>query len=259
MAIDNHQFVFISGLHRSGTSVFFQSLKKHPEISGFSNTGAPEDEGQHLQSVFPPAADYGGPGKFGLQPEMHLTEKSPLVTEDNRNKLLNEWSQYWDTEKTVLLEKSPPNLIKMRFLQALFPQSKFIVIKRHPIATSLATKKWSRNSLYTLIKHWVVCHNIYQNDIDHLDYILEFKYEDYIGDHKKIMEEVLAFIDIPPKDIDVQLKSGINDKYFSWWQRTRNHLLTHYYIKYIEKKFGKAIRRHGYDIFIENHKRILPR
>ena len=52
-----------------------------------------------------------------------------------------------DTGKEFLLEKSPPNIIRTRFLQAMFPNSYFINIKRHPIATSLATKKWSKTSL----------------------------------------------------------------------------------------------------------------
>ena len=28
-------------------------LAEHPEVSGFADTGAPADEGQHLQDVYP--------------------------------------------------------------------------------------------------------------------------------------------------------------------------------------------------------------
>ena len=34
----------------------------------------------------------------------------------------------------VLVEKSPPNLVRTRFLQALFPDARQIVVTRHPIA-----------------------------------------------------------------------------------------------------------------------------
>ncbi|MEI2612689.1 MAG: hypothetical protein V9G20_28950 [Candidatus Promineifilaceae bacterium] len=60
--MDNHQFIFIGGLHRSGTSILFKTLRDHPQISGFYNTQVPEDEGQHLQTVIPPAKAFGGPG-----------------------------------------------------------------------------------------------------------------------------------------------------------------------------------------------------
>ena len=60
-----HRFVFLAGLHRSGTTLLARLLAAHPEISGFSGTGEPADEGQHLQSVYPAARVYGGPGRFG--------------------------------------------------------------------------------------------------------------------------------------------------------------------------------------------------
>ena len=59
-----HLLVFVGGLHRSGTTPLARALSAHPDISGFSNTGVPEDEGQHLQDVYPPAYVLGGPGRF---------------------------------------------------------------------------------------------------------------------------------------------------------------------------------------------------
>ena len=64
-----HRFVFLAGLHRSGTTLLARLLAAHPDISGLSGTGVPADEGQHLQSVYPAAKVYGGPGRFGFAPE----------------------------------------------------------------------------------------------------------------------------------------------------------------------------------------------
>jgi hypothetical protein len=75
----DHRFVFIGGLHRSGTTLLARCLAEHPEVSGFSGTRALEDEGQHLQNVYQPGRAYGGPGRFGFDPEAHLTETSSLV------------------------------------------------------------------------------------------------------------------------------------------------------------------------------------
>ena len=38
--IDEHEFVFISGLHRSGTTLASRDLRRHPAISGYDVVGA---------------------------------------------------------------------------------------------------------------------------------------------------------------------------------------------------------------------------
>ena len=56
LAPAGQQLVFVGGLHRSGTSLVHRCLAEHPSASGFRNTGVWEDEGQHLQTVYLPAA-----------------------------------------------------------------------------------------------------------------------------------------------------------------------------------------------------------
>ena len=46
-------------------------------------------------------------------------ETSDLITNSNREKLYEEWSRFWDNEKEYLVEKSPPNITKTRFLQEM--------------------------------------------------------------------------------------------------------------------------------------------
>ena len=87
----DHRFVFVGGLHRSGTTLLARCLAEHPEVSGFSGTRAPEDEGQHLQNVYQPGRAHGGPGRFGFDPEAHLTETSALVSDASRARLLEQW------------------------------------------------------------------------------------------------------------------------------------------------------------------------
>src|SRR5215475_9332199 len=182
-----HKFIFLCGLHRSGTSPLFRSLREHPEISGFRNTGVPEDEGQHLQSVYPSARVYGGPGRFGFIAEAHMTESSSLYSESNAERLFSDWSRLWDTSLEFLLEKSPPNLIRGRFLQACFPNSYFVVIVRHPIAVSLATVKFSHLRLARLFEHWQVCHRLFEADRPYLKNVLAIRYEDLCNTSSDIL------------------------------------------------------------------------
>ena len=50
-------------------------------------TGVVEDEGRYLQDVYPTEGESGGPGRFGFDPRVHLTETSALLTPENMAKL----------------------------------------------------------------------------------------------------------------------------------------------------------------------------
>ena len=62
----------------------------------------PEDEGQHLQDVFPRATETGGT-KFGCHDEAYLDEQSPLISPENAHRLWNSWSRWWDPNKSVFV------------------------------------------------------------------------------------------------------------------------------------------------------------
>ena len=51
---------------------------------------------------------------------MHWTETHEKVTKYSQTRVLNRFGGYWNTSKTVLVEKSPPNAILSRFFQATF-------------------------------------------------------------------------------------------------------------------------------------------
>jgi len=177
----DHKLVFVGGLHRSGTTPMARCLSEHPQVSGFSDTGAIEDEGQHLQSVYPAANTHGGPGRFALAPEAHLTEESPLATEANAARLFEQWSPHWDLTRPVLVEKSPPNLVMSRFLQALYPDAYFVMVVRHPVVVTLSTKKWARiTSLKALMDNWFNAHETFEQDSAHLRRLTVVKYEDFV-------------------------------------------------------------------------------
>jgi hypothetical protein len=248
--VESHKFVFVCGLHKSGTSILFQCLRSHPATSGFSQTGVPEDEGQHLQTVYPPAWAFGGMGKFGFHPEAHLTETSPLVTAANRQKLFAEWEQYWDVEKPVLLEKSPPNLIRTRFLQAMFPNSYFVIVTRHPLAVSYATKKRRLQELKLdkLLRHWLACHDMFNEDKCHLEKALVLNYESFVKNPNDSLKRIYHFIGIDNYPNNLKIHSDINGKYFTKWRGFRENMLFKSYANHLVNKYEQHVNRHGYSL-----------
>lgn len=244
-----HRFVFVAGLHRSGTTLLARLLAAHPEISGFSGTGAPADEGQHLQGVYPSDHEYGRPGRFGFAPEMHLTESSPLASEESARRLFAEWSPHWDLSRPLLLEKSPPNLIKTRFLQALFPDSAFVVVIRHPIPVSIPTAKWRGTRRYDrLLDHWLRCHELFEADREHLRRVHVLNYEQLVGDPAAVLEEIFAFLEVEPIPPCEPVDTEANEKYFRRWKELKRDPRMRAFLDLVALKYERRVRAYGYSL-----------
>jgi hypothetical protein len=166
---DDQRLVFVGGLHRSGTTLLARLIADHPHATGLAGTGVPEDEGQHVQDVYPPAEALGGSGRFARHADAHLTEESPLARPENAQRLWDAWRPFWDSDAECLVEKSPPNLLMSRYLQALFPSASFLFIVRHPVTVTLATRKWRRRTpLPRLMGHWFTAHATARDDLPSL-------------------------------------------------------------------------------------------
>jgi hypothetical protein len=246
--VDDHRFVFVTGLHRSGTSLLASCLARHPQVSALAGTGVPEDEGQLLQDIYPPGHAHGGPGRFGFAAAQHLTERSPLATPGTARRLWQAWSPHWDLAQPVLLEKSPPHLLKTRFLQALFPGCRFVVITRHPIAVACATQKWSGTRPDSLIRHWVRCHDVFEADRPRLEHVHVLRYEDLVSDPDAVLGRVFAFLELDPVASGLELRRGINDRYLAEWRARRRTPARGVYMELVERIWERPVRRHGYSL-----------
>ena len=224
-------------------------LSAQSNFSGFSETGVPEDEGQHLQTVYKAAKYYGGPGRFGFDKRSYLNESSSLISEKNRCKLFDEWSQNWDLSKKFLVEKSPPNIIRTRFLQALFPNATFVTILRDPIAVSFATQKWSKTSMDSLFKHWLVCNRQYQEDSRMLKNSILFKYEDFTSKPHKVLAQVSELLDVSLElQNEWEVKQGVNQKYMEIWERYKNSFWTRRKAQKLVLKYEDSFNAFGYSL-----------
>jgi hypothetical protein len=103
----------------------------------------------------------------------------------------------------LLLEKSPSNLLRGRSLQRLFPGSHFLLVTRHPVVVSLATRKWARSSLPRLLEHWARAHDILGGDLFRIEHARIARKEDLVETGRGLLAEIYASVglpDAPPAD-----------------------------------------------------------
>lgn len=249
---DSRRLVFVAGLHRSGTTPLARVLAAHPEISGFHDTEAKEDEGQHLQDVYPAAREFGGAGRFALDPRSHLTESSPLVSIANADRLLAQWSPYWDLDRRLLLEKSPPNLVRTRFLQGLFPDARFVVVVRNPVVVALSTQKWAGPlaGLAPLLEHWLRAHETFVADAAHLSHVHVVRYEQLVATPRSTLAELADFLGLSQPIDPGSLDGHRNDGYLrKWAELTQSRSpVTRPRVEQLRHRFADRIAAFGYDV-----------
>jgi len=251
----NKSFIFLAGHHRSGTSLLHEIIREHPLISGFANTGVPEDEGQHLQTIFEPAKTYGGAGKYIFNQDSHMTENHALATEQSAKKIMAQWSKYYDSTTEHYIEKSPPNLVRTRFFQKLFPNSKFIVILRHPLAVSFATQKWSKTSIESLMEHTLIGYETFIKDMKYLHNVYVLRYEDFISHPQNEINKIFNFLNLESLQVQHKVVNNVNDKYFIMWEknkRRQSNNLSYPFEEGLEKRLNKL----GYSI--SDYRHLLP-
>jgi hypothetical protein len=239
--------VFVGGLHRSGTTPFTRILGQHPEVSVLA---------------------YGGAGHFARDPAAHLTESSPLVSSENASRLLAAWMPYWEVSRPYLVEKSPPNLVMSRFLQALFPDATFLLVVRHPVTVALSTKKWTKAlsrdprgfaSLTALVEHWILAHRLLASDLPYVKRAAIVYYEDLISSPEKELRRIQQLLQlndpIPSSSVDARRNSGYQD----WWTALKSRKRPGgWQRRRIEQRFGDEIASYGYDLEDLNRRVASP-
>lgn len=244
-----NKYIFIGGLHRSGTSLIHELLCSHPDISGFSKTDVPENEGQHLQTVYKPALAYGGPGHFCLNKNSYMNETDPLATQSNAKILYTQWKPHWDTNKTYLIEKSPPNLVRTRFLQSLFPTSRYIIVLRHPIAVAYATKKWTpKTSIAKLIDNALSCFEQFSRDLPYLQNVHIIHYENFVKQPQESLDKITSWLGLDSITINQVVHTDVNQKYFDIYKREKNVFFQNPFkhLKHISKRYENRLNKFGY-------------
>lgn len=207
-----HRYVFVGGLHRSGTSLIARHIGSIPGVGAITQAPVPENEGAYLQGAIPHHARSGIPMHFATDPGQHMTEDHPLNTWDTRQRLMADWDPWFPPDCVWRVEKSPVNLTRMRLLQQLFPMAHFVVVLRHPEAVAAAVAKWVDKPPTELIDHWLDAYAQVEQDLSYLHAVVVLRYEDLVRDPDRTLAGIAAFLDCPvPLGVTEPMKNGNAD------------------------------------------------
>jgi len=186
---DSRKWAFILGCNNSGTNLLNQLLAAHPDISPLPN------EGQTLTSVF------NNPYSYGLQ--RTWTEQADLfrLTDENDSidsiRLIHDWSNCLkEKNPPVILERSPPNSIRSRWLQKVFKNSCFIGLARDGRAVAEGISRRKGVDIYRGAAHWVKVYNTLLEDAGHLKNFRWVRYEDLAENPQEAVKDLLGFIGV---------------------------------------------------------------
>ena len=205
------RYVFVAGLHRTGTSLLARLLETHPQIAAITDAPVPEKEGCFLQGAIAHTAQSGIPGRYATDPAQHLIENCRFDTQATRERLEADWQPWFTPGGQWRLEKSPVNLTRMRLYQQLFPLSQFIVILRHPEAMAAALAKWTDAPASELIDYALDAYDIALADMKYLHSSYLLRYEDLVQAPEPYLESLFAWLSLAPIAARLNVRDGNAD------------------------------------------------
>lgn len=200
------RMLFVIGAPRSGTTMLERMLSSHSMIQG-----GPEP---HLLT---PLAHLGPWDKVDKAPYDHVlaAESQKLFIEQLPGKYQDYWEacraycdviygRYLQSKggKPICLDKTPAYGLILPFMQKVFPDGKFVVLTRHPLAmfSSFANSFFDgdyqvANDFNPLINRYVpaLAKFLRQDEAP----FLHVRYEDLVKDPETWFERICAYIEIP--------------------------------------------------------------
>jgi Sulfotransferase family len=111
-----------------------------------------------------------------------------------RPKIKAVWESCWDMNKPVLLEKSPPNLIRTRDILAHFHPVKFIVMVRTPYAHSEVLMRRNNFKVKRAANFSMMCLRTQLRNARELDNTLVLTYESLVQNPAGACQQLVDFM-----------------------------------------------------------------
>lgn len=103
------------------------------------------------------------------------------------------WERYWDASKPVLLEKSPPNIVRATTIAEHFVPAQFIIMVRNPYAHAEGLIRRNEWPLRRAANFALMCLRTQAENAAKLNDSLVFTYEDLVSNPPAACAQLSAF------------------------------------------------------------------
>lgn len=181
------KWVFVVGCYNSGTTLLHDVLAAHPDV------GSLPREGQDLTDVLPLPRRLGLRRLWALEPQrFHLDEDSTGVDVE---RLVRQWGAHFDDpRRPVLLEKSPTNAARVRWLDRHFGNAHFVAIVRDGFAVAEGIRRKADHDVGRAAQQWARSNEILLADLERVPRALVVRYEELAADPEPVLARVFAFL-----------------------------------------------------------------
>lgn len=141
----------------------------------------------------------------------------------------------------------------MRFLQRLFPRSRFVVLLRHPLAVGYATQKWTETPIRELLEHTLIAYEVALRDSAVLGgtspgCVHFVRYEDLASAPQREIDRICAFLGLPAMPVTQKVRADANGRYLEMWSAERKSIVRRLLRRPLPLDLESRSRRFGYSL-----------
>ena len=206
--------IFLCGCYNSGTTIVREMLGSHRAVSSMPREGV----------VYTRRLTSHSNGRWSR----FWPDRRSVVEADHRDfetlsgsDLLEDWA-LWVRDDRHFLEKSITNSTRMTRLQGLFPDARFIVMRRDGEGVAEGIRRRTRPlgppevsgprpTFDEALEQWRFCNAMIDEQIGSLERVMEVSYENLVATPAEQMRAVFAFLEIDATVVPIEGGITIDD------------------------------------------------
>lgn len=191
------KWVFIVGCPNSGTTLLHDVLATHPSV------GSMPREGQLLTDQFVTPEAVGLSRLWALRPEEFALDENSEVAID-LPRLKRQWGARFNApNRPVLLEKTPVNALRTRWLQRHFENAHFLALVRNGFAVVEGICRRDGHDAESAALQWKRSNEIMLDDLASVQNATLIRYEDMTDSPQNTFGRILEFLELDANGLEL--------------------------------------------------------